>query len=109
MNQLPMPSKKIQVLANQQGYFSEIDGEGVGLSGISIQAGRKVIDDKINPVTGIEVHKRIGDSVSLGDPIFTIHTDSQSKGSEQAEKRVEGCYKISQQKASPQALILDQG
>ena len=109
LGQLPMPSNQIDVLAIDQGYFSEIDGEGVGLAGISLRAGRKVISDQINPVTGIEVHKRIGDPVSKGEPIFTIHTDTQSTGTDIAQKRLNDCFKISRDKCSPLPLILEQG
>lgn len=69
---------KISVNAVSSGFISSFNVEKVGIAGIVLKAGRRITADVIDPLTGIEFHKKIGDSIKTGETIFTIHCDDQS-------------------------------
>ncbi len=78
IEQLPLPKKQKVIKADQSGYLEKINSETVGVAGLIIQAGRKQITDLITPETGIEFHVKIGDSVSINDPLFTLHGNDEN-------------------------------
>jgi len=82
------------VKSNKSGYFSKIDSREVGMIGILLGAGRMTKEDKISPLTGITIHKKLGDKILPGEAIFTIHADSESAAFE-AEKRLLTTFEIS--------------
>lgn len=75
---LSFAKKQIPVTAASSGFVASFNVEKVGIAGIVLKAGRRVSADVIDPLTGIEFHKKIGDAVKVGDPIFTIHCDDES-------------------------------
>jgi thymidine phosphorylase len=66
----------------------------VGYAGIILKAGRQVASDKINPVAGIRVHKKVGDAVSKGDVLWTIMSD-ETKHFDETRARLEESIIIS--------------
>ena len=109
LNSLPMPTQKLEVKTSSSGYLKAINSESVGVAGISLGAGRRVITDKINPVAGIQTHKKIGDHLNSGETIFTIHSDSSASGSHEAATLLQSCYELSSEKVTPEQLILQTG
>lgn len=85
LNQLPLPNKKFEVKSLSEGLVSEFNTEKIGVAGILLKAGRAKSDDKINPVSGIEFHKKIGDMVSKNETLFTLYSDTE-KDFESVEK-----------------------
>jgi pyrimidine-nucleoside phosphorylase len=71
------PQSKFQetLTAVKSGYIFKIDAYEVGMTAIDIGAGRKQKEDKIDHSAGFVFHKKVGDAVSQGDPILTIHTN----------------------------------
>jgi len=55
------------------GYLTSFNVEKIGLAGIQLKAGRMQTADVISPESGIEFHVKVGDSVAIGDPVYTIH------------------------------------
>ena len=107
LDQLPLPTEKIEIKAESSGFLSSINSERVGVAGISVQAGRKIITDQINPVTGIEVHKKISDEIQTGDLVFTLHLDPTKNGAEDAEMILKNCFDIADQAPETHPLILE--
>lgn len=70
---LPKPQHKVIIHAEHSGYVHGFNTESIGVAGILIKAGRAQTSDIIVPTAGIEFHVKIGDSVNVGDPIFTLH------------------------------------
>jgi pyrimidine-nucleoside phosphorylase len=77
---LPLAQKKTDVLAPQTGFIKMFDNTRIGLLLIELGGGRKSKEDKIDHGVGFTFHKKIGDQVKKGEPIFTIthhaHQDS---------------------------------
>lgn len=60
------------VLASEDGFITEINGEALGYVAIELGAGRKTVDDIITPDTGLILHKKRGDSVKKGEVILEL-------------------------------------
>lgn len=95
-----------EMKSHHSGYFSKIDSREVGMIGILLGAGRMRKEDKISPLTGITIHKKLGDKVEIGEPLFTIHADHESVVTE-AEKRLHQTIEISAQKPEMLPMLFE--
>ena len=57
-----------------EGYLTDIDAYKLGLLSMSLGAGRKNKEDKLDYAAGIIVHKNINDYVNKEDVIMTLYT-----------------------------------
>ncbi|MEO0334827.1 MAG: thymidine phosphorylase, partial [Pseudomonadota bacterium] len=55
-----------EVCSTESGFVNGFEVEALGLASLQLGAGRKVSADSIDPVAGIEVHKKIGDKIDEG-------------------------------------------
>lgn len=104
---VPMPSQKYEIQSPSAGWLETFNSEQIGVAGINLGAGRKLITDKINPVCGIELHKKIGDRIERGESIFTIHTDQRGHGVEEACRLLEQCFSLSASETDKPTLIFE--
>ena len=65
-------------LATSCGYVSEIDGRALGNLVACLGGGRLQESDQIDPSVGLSNIVSIGDYVSVGHPLATIHTKDES-------------------------------
>lgn len=63
------------VESSAAGYISGFDTMGIGLLAIDLGAGRKKVDDVIDPAAGIVFYKKIGDPVLPGEQVATLRTN----------------------------------
>jgi pyrimidine-nucleoside phosphorylase len=66
----------IDVRSRAAGYVVGFDTMKIGFLGIELGAGRKKVDDVIDPAAGILLRKKIGDRVEAGEMIASIHTNN---------------------------------
>lgn len=95
-----------EIKADRSGFIQSIDALEVGLTSVSLGAGRLKSDDIIEPETGIILHKKIGDKIAAGEPIFTIHTN-KSHITEQAKVRLLKAIRISENAVKKEQLIFE--
>ncbi|MDE0850473.1 thymidine phosphorylase [Yoonia sp.] len=74
-----LPAAKIigDVPAPNDGYISAINGEALGLAVVALGGGRQVETDKIDPSVGFSDMLSVGDKVSRGQPLCTIHAATE--------------------------------
>ncbi len=75
--QYPKPAFRAQVLAAQSGYVASIHSLEVGLTAVTLGAGRQKADDLIDPKAGIVLHKKAGEVVEAGEPLMSVYTDKE--------------------------------
>ncbi len=90
---LPSADHHIDVASPSAGFIAEILCEQVGTACVILGGGRERKEDSVDPAVGIIVHKKIGDKVSAGEPLCTIHCHSDAQGA-RARKLLEESYKI---------------
>jgi pyrimidine-nucleoside phosphorylase len=65
-------AKTIEVKSNDEGFLTDIQARNLGLLGLEIGIGRKKMDDKINPSSGIEILSGVGTQIKKGDLLARI-------------------------------------
>jgi len=84
----------VEVRSASAGYVSKIACEDVGTACVVLGGGREKKEDAVDPAVGIVVHKKIGDCVAAGEPVYTIHCHSEAQ-SARAKKLLDASYAIS--------------
>ena len=72
--------RTLEVSSNREGYIAWCDTMKIGLLSIDLGAGRKKVDDVIDPAAGITLRKKMGDRVQMGEVIALIHTNNGDVG-----------------------------
>lgn len=103
---LPKAEHEIEILATQSGVVSQIECADIGTAAMLLGAGRPTKEAKIDLAVGIILHKKIGDSVRIGEPIATLHVNERDQV-ERVKKLVIDSIQISEGRVSLPQLILD--
>jgi pyrimidine-nucleoside phosphorylase len=101
---LPQAQHKADVKSPASGFVTSIMTEKIGIAGVLLGGGRARKEDSVDPAVGIIVHKKVGDQVSVGDPLCTIYYNSAERLAS-ASPLIEQSYTI-QATASPQTRPL---
>ncbi len=105
IDQLKVSATTQEVCSQQDGFLSHLDSEKVGVAGIELNAGRKLVTDPIDPTTGIEILKKSGEPIKSGEPLFRIYSNSNQKGLEGAIALLSNCYQVTDHAPKPQPLV----
>jgi pyrimidine-nucleoside phosphorylase len=76
---LPAARLHFQVVSPGGGFITGTNCEQFGMALAMLGGGREKKEDKIDHGVGLEFHKRIGDRVEKGEPLATIHYNSDAK------------------------------
>lgn len=77
------------VTAPQDGYITYMNTEQCGIASVMLGAGRTVKDGPIDYSAGILMHKKTGDSVTVGECIATLYASDESLLSNAAKTYLE--------------------
>ncbi|MBV6450981.1 MAG: Pyrimidine-nucleoside phosphorylase [Anaerolineales bacterium] len=86
------------------GSLSQIGARSVGEASVILGGGRAKKSDAIDHAVGIVVHRKVGDKVHKGDPLFTIHANDESKLAE-ARAMILAAHKFSADDVQPLPLF----
>jgi pyrimidine-nucleoside phosphorylase len=92
--------------ADMNGFVHWIDARIIGETSVDLGAGRAKKGDPVDHAVGIVVHHKVGDYVIVGEPLFTIHANSQEK-LKLAKRQVLQAYKIEEEKCEPLPLFYE--
>jgi len=87
----------LDVVSTSAGYVAAIQCEQLGTAGVVLGGGREKKEDAIDPVVGLVFHKRIGDGVQRGEPLCTLHYNSDARLAE-AQRLAEAAYRVEPEK-----------
>lgn len=73
---LPTAKHTEVIKAERAGVLTRLDAMGVGIAAWRLGAGRARQGDPVQFGAGVEMHAKPGDSVSAGQPLLTLHTDT---------------------------------
>jgi pyrimidine-nucleoside phosphorylase len=105
LERYPLSRHTIEVGTIEEGYVAEIDSLELGLTSITLGAGRAVMNDAIDPKAGIILKKKVGDRVDSGDALAVFHTDREPV-LEGARDRIRAAFKIQTAPPRQKPLIL---
>ncbi|MFS7261391.1 pyrimidine-nucleoside phosphorylase [Carnobacterium divergens] len=75
---LPQAEFVIELPAKESGYISEMVADQLGIAAMLLGAGRRTKEDTIDYSVGLMLHKKVGDSVTAGEPLVTVYANSQT-------------------------------
>ena len=101
---LPRAPVIAPVLAERGGYVAALNGEVVGLATMRLGAGRERKGDRVDHRVGVVLHKKVGDAVAAGEPLFTLHAASQASWASAAAE-IRAAYAWSDEPVSPPPVI----
>jgi pyrimidine-nucleoside phosphorylase len=97
----------VEVLtASQAGYVARLNALQVGLAAVELGAGRERKEDSIDHAVGIVVHKKVGDAVTAGESVFTLHANDPER-LQQALARLQDAVQISERTVPPLPMFYD--
>jgi pyrimidine-nucleoside phosphorylase len=90
---LPRTKNTMDVPSPRSGYVTAIQCEQAGTACVILGGGRERKEDSVDPAVGFVLHKKVGDSVSKGEALCTIHYNSEALG-ERAKALLLGSFAI---------------
>ncbi|MFI8434943.1 thymidine phosphorylase [Streptomyces sp. NPDC079020] len=76
---LPVAREQHVVTAPATGVLTRLDAYDIGVAAWRLGAGRARKEDPVQAGAGVELHARPGDTVTEGQPLLTLHTDTPEK------------------------------
>lgn len=76
---LPTAREQHIVTARSSGVLTRLDAYDVGVAAWRLGAGRARKEDPVQAGAGVELHAKPGDTVTEGQPLMTLHTDTPEK------------------------------
>ncbi|CAM5227466.1 Thymidine phosphorylase [Streptomyces tendae] len=90
---LPTSKEQHVVKAASSGVLTRLDAYDIGVAAWRLGAGRARKEDPVQAAAGVELHAKPGDTVTAGQPLLTLHTDTPDRF-EYALAAVEGAYDV---------------
>ena len=90
---LPRARHQLPLLSSSDGFVDFIQCEQVGIASLVLGGGREKKEDVIDPAVGLVLHKKVGDTVHDGEPLCTIHYNSDVRLAE-AQALLHQAYRI---------------
>jgi pyrimidine-nucleoside phosphorylase len=95
----------VEVFTKESGFVSAIDSLELGLTSISLGAGRMKVDDVLDMKAGIMLKKKVGDEILQNEPLAIFYTDNSSVLNS-AKERIQKAFSIGKEKPKKEKLIL---
>jgi pyrimidine-nucleoside phosphorylase len=92
-SKLPQAEHTMSVSSPRNGYLASLQCEQVGTACVILGGGRERKEDSVDPAVGIVLHKKVGDAVSTGEPLATIHYNTEPRAA-RARLLLEQSYTI---------------
>ncbi len=76
---LPRARATVEIRSEARGHVTRIACAAIGHAAMVLGAGRETVDSAIDPAVGILLHKKVGDAVSAGEPLATLHVNDPGR------------------------------
>jgi len=101
---LPHTQQTQVVKSSKSGYITAMNCEAVGTACVVLGGGREKKEDPVDPAVGIVLHHKVGDEVAAGEPLCTIHFNSEAKAASAAQLLLDS-YKIGNTPRAKKPLV----
>ncbi len=102
----PRPKYRLEVKAPRSGSVRRVDALGVGVAALELGAGRKQIEDVVDPLAGVRLLKIAGEAVQAGEPVAVLQTSQRENALPVAEKMVLAAYEFADTPPTTRELVL---
>jgi pyrimidine-nucleoside phosphorylase len=102
---LPKAQHTMEVASSGNGYVASWQCENVGTACVILGGGRERKEDSVDPAVGIVLHKKVGDRVSTGESLATIHYNSEARATRALQLLEDSCKIAGSPPAQTRPLI----
>ena len=103
-DKFPKAKYMMNVCAEKSGYIAAFDTETVGMCAAELGAGRQKATDSVDHTAGITLEKKLGEYVTVGEPLCTLYTNDKSC-LERVKERYLSAVKLSDNKPETLPVI----
>ena len=103
---LPVGAHSETVTASRGGTMGDIDAMAVGLAVWRLGAGRSAPGEQVQFGAGMRIHRRPGEPVAAGEPLFTLYTDTPERLAG-AVSELDGAWSVGDEPPAGRRLIID--
>lgn len=103
---LPQAAHSETVTAPRGGTMGDIDALAVGMAVWRLGAGRAAPGEQVQAGAGLQIHRRPGEPVAPGDPLFTLFTDTPERFSASLAE-LDGAWSVQDQAPASRPLLID--
>jgi thymidine phosphorylase len=103
---LPIGAHTETITAPRSGTMGNIDAMAVGLAVWRLGAGRSAPGERVQAGAGLRIHRRRGEPVAAGEPVFTLYTETPERFAA-AMAELDGGWSIVDQPPAAPPLIID--
>ncbi|GAA3527108.1 thymidine phosphorylase [Aeromicrobium panaciterrae] len=103
---LPTPKETHTITAPESGTMTRLDALAVGVSAWRLGAGRSRPGEQVQAAAGIVMHAKPGDTVTAGQPLMTLHTDTPDRF-DRAIAALDGAYDIGTDNVEAASVVID--
>lgn len=103
---LPTATHTQEILAERDGYITNLDALALGVGSWRLGAGRARKEDPVQAGAGIEIHTPVGTKVTKGEKLLTLHTDTPERFERAIESITPG-ISIGENAPEKRPIILD--
>lgn len=100
----PKATYEFELLSKREGYITSMNSFEIGMGSLELGAGRKSIDDIIDPEAGITLKKKVGDKITKGETILTGYTNKPTM-IESVTELLYGAVEIKNEKPRSERLV----
>jgi pyrimidine-nucleoside phosphorylase/thymidine phosphorylase len=101
---LPRTQQTQVVKSPNSGYITAMNCEAVGTACVVLGGGREKKEDSVDPAVGIVLHHKVGDQITAGEPLCTVHFNSGAKAASAAQLLLDS-YQISDTAPEKKPLV----
>ncbi len=101
---LPSAKNEHVVTAESHGFIDTCDAMAVGLAAVRLGAGRATRDDIIDHSVGFLIEAKVGDAVSVGNPLVRIAYNDEAR-LRSALDALQDAWTITEEPPSPRSLV----
>ena len=105
---LPTAPVRREVPAGDSGRVAEIPARAVGLASVELGAGRRRVEDDVDPRVGFELHVKPGDAVEKDQSLATVHARTDADA-ESAARRLSEIIRLEPEdgERTPRPLVIE--
>jgi len=101
---LPKAHSKLDVVSSKSGCVTSIQCEAIGKASVILGAGRESEADAVDPAVGLVLHKKVAQPVTAGEPLCTVHFNSQAR-LDRARPLIDESFQIGDAPPEPRPIV----
>ena len=108
-NVLPVAEKRVPVPADETGTVRAIAARDIGEASVLLGAGRRRVEDQVDPAAGIEIEAQLGERIERGQPVaWVCSTRASDEDIAAARDKVAAAFKFGAAMSAPHGpLVLE--